>query len=67
MHEYQVVHLDLKPQNVYVVLDDTGAVRARCCIMDLGLAITFPNPWKDPFILQRGTVPYKSPEVGGLE
>lgn len=59
----RIVHLDLKPANVFVVIDPVTGVLVAVKVIDFGLAITFPNPHRDPFVLHRGTAGFKSPEV----
>lgn len=59
----QIVHLDIKPANLFVVIDPAMTKPTAVKVIDFGLAITFPNPFKNPFILHRGTPAFQSPEV----
>jgi serine/threonine protein kinase len=61
LHGCGVVHLDLKPANIYVASGADGSKKA--VLIDLGFALTYPNEVKNPFVVGRGTHEFKSVEV----
>jgi Protein kinase domain len=61
LHSCGVVHLDLKPANIFVTIGPDGSKRA--VLIDLGFALTYPNEVKNPFVVHRGTLEFKSLEA----
>lgn len=63
LHDADVIHCDLKPENVQVKLDDTIAIKYRPLLVDMDWSILSDKraPWhgKQGYV---GTVGYSSPE-----
>ena len=63
LHDADVIHCDLKPENVQVKLDDTIAIKYRPLLVDMDWSILSDKkaPWhgKQGYV---GTVGYNSPE-----
>ena len=57
MHSLQIAHFDLKPDNILVVVDETGVPNIK--IIDFGLASFFKDFKEEP----KGTPHWMAPEV----